>query len=97
VPFVEIKKSSPHIKISNNGRVWISKSLYDKYFSGEQRIKIFHDEAEKKIGLQPSSEGYKLNIGSTPLFWCMPLAKIITGTFEPEWSEKHKMLIFSYK
>jgi len=97
MPFKEIKcKPDPFVRIYKNGRVVICASLVREYFQGK-KVKVFIDEENKKVGLKPDSEGYKLTCFSGGFsIRCYPLAKVINGVFHPEWSEKYKMLIFSY-
>lgn len=106
MPFIEIKQPKDFVRIKSNGKVTISVSLIRAFFKdftdgfGDVRvfIKIYHDKEAKKIGLKPNpSNGYKLmtSVGMYRLK-CMPLARIVTGEFYPEWSKEHKMLVFSY-
>lgn len=97
MPFKEIKQPKDFIRIKSYGEVTISISLSDKYFKGK-KVRIFYDEEEKKIGLQPDNEGYKIYgmENRSRRFACHPLSKIITGEFYPKWSKKLKMLVFSY-
>lgn len=96
MPFIELKSPSDFIRIKPSGTITVSVTLYRKFFNGK-KVRIFHDQENNKIGLQPSNEGYKINTqrrGSR--FFCNRLSKITTGEFYPKWSEKHKMLVFSY-
>ena len=61
------------------------------------KAKVFHDEKNKLIGFKPDISGYKVSKHKCYRIRCAFLPKIITGEFYPRWSEKEKMLIFSYK
>lgn len=97
MPFREIKQSNDFIRIKPNGTIIISSSLIPKFFK-ESHVKIFHDEISHQIGLQPSINGYKVtnNYGSYRVK-CAMLSRITQGEFYPIWSDKHKMLVFSYE
>lgn len=96
MPFREIKPSSNFIRIKKDGSTTVSVALVNKYFKNK-KIRVFHDKESKKIGLQPSDEGYKIgNAGGSRRFYCSKLSKTVVGEFYPLWSEKHKMLIFEY-
>lgn len=73
----------------------ISSFYIEKYFK-EKKVKVFHDEENKEIGLQPSNEGYSIQSRSANYIYCRPLARIVIGKFYPSWSEEHQMLVFSY-
>jgi len=96
MPFKEIKQPTNFIRIKSFGQTTVSISLYNKHFK-DKNVKIFHDKGKKIIGLQPSNKGYKI-FGTVSLkrFACHALSRITTGEFYPEWSEKDKMLVFTY-
>jgi len=71
-------------------------TLVDRYFK-DKKVRIFHDNNSKEIGLKPDVEGYKITNSNHSLrLKCASLARVTTGEFHPKWSDKHQMLIFSY-
>jgi len=102
LPFREIKPPKDFIRIHDYG-ITISTSL-KKYLYKEgkicSRIKIFIDEENHLVGFQPTNkdEGYKLSRSERHLsIKCAELQRKLNGEFYPFWSQKHGMLIFSYK
>lgn len=102
MPFREIKPPKDFIRIYPYG-ITISTSL-EKYLLKEgkicSRIKIFIDEKNHLVGFQPTNEdeGYKLSRNQRRLsIKCSELQRKLNGEFYPFWSQKHNMLIFSYK
>ena len=102
MPFLELKQPKDFIRVKKYGSATICHTLYDKYFKCkglvDKRVRIFIDGENKKIGFQPSNEGYKLSVNKSGniRFRCTPLSKIITGEFYPVWSDEHKMLVADY-
>jgi len=97
MPFIEIVPKPEFVKISKNGRALITAGLIKRYFNLTKRVKVFHDEENKKIGLKCADVGYKLSVvGSSYGIQCTKLGRITQGKFNPEWSKKHEMLIISY-
>jgi len=101
MPFIEIKKQiKDFIRIKSSGSITISSSLINLFRDRDGTlisVKIFHDGETKKIGFKPDKEGYKINSNNNRFrIKCSPISKIVTGEFFPKWSEKHKMLVFSY-
>lgn len=96
MPFREIKPPKDFVRIKKDGSTTISVTLVNEHFV-DKRVRVFHDLEAKKIGLQPSSEGYKITkAGGSRRIWCRALATITTGEFYPEWNATTKMLVFSY-
>lgn len=98
MPFVEIE--NPHeekwIYIYSSGTVRISIKAYRDHFVGK-RIRFFHDEENKKLGLQPADKGYKIcNANQSHEVKCAAVSRLLVGKYPAEWSEKHKMLVISY-
>lgn len=61
------------------------------------KVKVFYDKENRQIGLKPDEKGYKIfKSGGAYYIKCRPLARIVVGRFPPKWSNKHKMLVFSY-
>ena len=99
MPFKEIKPLKDFIRIHDKG-ITISTSFLKYFERGDilWRIKIFIDEEESLVGLQPSEEGYKLSQhGGGYSITCMELSKKLpNGLYFPKWDNKEKMLIFKY-
>lgn len=93
MPFRELERGKriKSIRITESW-TYISRDLYDEYFFGKH-VKVFIDEENGIIGLQPSEEGYK--ISQRKRFWSTELSDLVIGTLSlKEWSEKHAMLLF---
>lgn len=102
MPFKEIKQPEKFIRVHEK-EITISKSLFPLLLKGVfskelPRIKVFVDDENRLIGLQPALEGYKLSQhGGSFAINCIELKrKLEKKDYYPEWSKKHKMLIFSF-
>lgn len=96
MPFREIKPLKDYIRISKDYTT-ICITLVRRHFN-DKKVRVFCDTDNKLIGFQPSNEGYKIISSSGHRrIRCSALSSLTQGTFIPSWSEKEKMLIFSYK
>jgi len=96
MPFVEIKQPTNFVRIKKDGIITISLSLVEKYFKSK-KVKVFHDADNKKIGLQPADDGYLIFGKHCARIRCCMISRIVVGEFYPQWSDKHKMLIITYR
>lgn len=99
MPFKEIKPLKDYIRVHDK-TITISSSLLP-FFKGEDdllRVKLFIDEENQKVGMQPSKEGYKLTIhGGGYTITCASLVnKLASKEYFPVWDKKLKMLVFDY-
>jgi hypothetical protein len=106
MPFKEIKPLKDFVRIHDKG-ITISTSLLHYFIDSKldglnicklKRVKIYIDDENSIIGLQPSLEGYKLSShGGGYIITCVSLSnKLEKKEYFPKWSKKHKMLIFSF-
>ena len=94
MPFREVGKPklSKSIRITET-HTYISKDLYDEYFVGKC-VKVFIDDENGIVGLQPSDEGYK--ISPNKRFWSTELSELVIGILQSTgWSKEHGMLLFN--
>jgi hypothetical protein len=102
MPFKEIKPLKDFIRVHDKG-ITISTSLIIFFIENIDakellKVRLFVDEENKLVGLQPSKEGYKLSPhGGGYIITCMSLSKKLEKKeYFPKWSKEHKMLIFSF-
>jgi hypothetical protein len=99
MPFEEIKPPKDFIRVHDKG-ITISTSFIHFFIKNNEqlRVRIFSDEENRLVGLQPSKEGYKLSPhGGGYIITCMSLSnKLEKKEYFPKWSKEHKMLIFSF-
>lgn len=95
--FKEVRQRTDFIRISSS-QIFISKSIMDNFLKEIERISIFLDEENKKIGIKPNPDGaYKISKGChAHSVKCTSIGKVVHGYFTPYWDNKLGMLIFDY-